>query len=299
MSDLWLHRFYILLAVLTLFLIVAGASVTSNEAGLSVPDWPLSYGKVMPEMTGGVFYEHGHRMVGAAVGLLTIVLAAWLQLRDERRWMRRLGWIALAAVIVQGVLGGLTVLLLLPKAVSIAHACLAQLFFTLTVAIALFTSRAWKQGPEIVEDHGSPSLRTMAVLTAVATLGQIALGAAYRHRAFGLTPHVIAAFVVLALALLAAMFTLQQFPRHRHLRPAAVAVLVIVMAQVLLGIAAYVSRIYTSESPQPLAVMVFFTVLHVAGGALAMAASGIFAVQIARHVRRPLAAVGREVSVVS
>jgi len=299
MSDLWLHRFSILLAVLTLLLIVAGASVTSNEAGLSVPDWPLSYGKLMPEMTGGVFYEHGHRMLGAAVGLLTIVLAVWLQLRDERRWMRRLGWIALAAVILQGVLGGLTVLLLLPKPVSIAHACLAQLFFTLTVAIALFTSRAWRQGPEIVEDHGSPSLRTMAVLTAVAMLGQIALGAAYRHRAFGLTPHVIAAFLVLALALLAAMFTLQQFPRHRHLRPAAVALLVIVMAQILLGIAAYVSRIYTGESLQPHAVMVLLTVLHVAGGSFAMAASGIFSIEIVRHVRRPLAAVHREVSVVS
>jgi cytochrome c oxidase assembly protein subunit 15 len=299
MSDLWLHRFSILLAALTLFLVVAGASVTSNEAGLSVPDWPLSYGKVMPEMKGGVFYEHGHRMIGATVGLLTIVLAVWLQLRDERRWMRRLGWIALAAVILQGVLGGLTVLWLLPKPVSIAHASFAQLFFSLTVAIALFTSRAWKQGPEIVEDHGSPSLRTMALLTAVAVLGQIALGAAYRHRALGLMPHVIAAFLVLAIALLAAMFTLQQFPRHRHLRPAATALLVIVLAQVLLGIAAYVARIYTSESLEPPAVMVFFTVLHVAGGGLAMASSTVFGIQIVRHVRRPLEAVQREVSVVS
>jgi cytochrome c oxidase assembly protein subunit 15 len=290
MHDIWLHRFSILLAVLTLFLVVAGASVTSNEAGLSVPDWPLSYGKLMPEMTGGIFYEHGHRMVAATVGFLTILLAVWLQRAEERRWMRRLGWVALLAVIVQGVLGGLTVLFLLPKPVSVLHACLAQLFFTLTVAIAVFTSPAWKQGPEIVEDQGTPSLRTMAILTAIAIVGQIALGAAYRHRALGLVPHVIAAFVVLALALLAAMFTLQQFPKHRHLRPPAVALLVIALVQILLGIAAYLSRIYTTDSVQPLPVMVFFTVLHVAGGGLAMAASGVFAIQVVRHVRRPLGA---------
>src|ERR1022692_4928887 len=99
------------------FLVVAGASVTSKEAGLSVPDWPLSYGQVMPEMTGGVFFEHGHRMVATFVGMLTITLAIWLALADQRAWMRKLGWVALGAVIVQGLLGGLTVLLLLPPAV--------------------------------------------------------------------------------------------------------------------------------------------------------------------------------------
>lgn len=299
MEGLWLHRFSILLAALTLFLVVAGASVTSNEAGLSVPDWPLSYGKLMPEMKGGVFYEHGHRMVATTVGLLTIVLAVWLQLSERRRWLRRLGWVALAAVIVQGVLGGVTVLLLLPKAVSITHACLAQLFFTLTVAIAVFTSPSWKRGPELVEDHGSPSLRSMAILTAASVLVQIALGAAYRHEAAGLVPHVVAAFVVLGLALMTAMFALQQFPRHRQLRPAAISLLVVTTVQILLGIAAYLSRIYTSDSVQPLPVMVFFTVLHVAGGGLTMAASGVFAIEVVRHVRRPLEAESRTVSATS
>lgn len=299
MEGLWLHRFSILLAALTLLLVVAGASVTSNDAGLSVPDWPLSYGKLMPEMKGGVFYEHGHRMVATTVGLLTIVLAMWLQRSEPRRWLRRLGWVALAAVIVQGVLGGVTVLWLLPKPVSITHACLAQLFFTLTVAIAVFTSPSWKRGPELVEDHGSPSLRTMAILTASSVLIQIALGAAYRHEAAGLVPHVVAAFVVLGLALVTAMFALQQFPRHRQLRPAAITLLVVTMVQILLGIAAYLSRIYTSDSVQPLPVMVFFTVLHVAGGGLTMAASGVFAIQVVRHVRRPLEAESRTVSVAS
>src|SRR5580658_5218210 len=143
MQTPWLHRYADLLAVCTLFLVVAGASVTSKEAGLSVPDWPLSYGQVMPQMTGGVFFEHGHRMVATFVGALTIGLAVWLTRADPRPWMRKLGWIAL---------GGLTVILLLPPAVSVSHACLAQLFFSTTVAIAVFTSRSWQLGPLMVDD---------------------------------------------------------------------------------------------------------------------------------------------------
>src|SRR3954465_12981875 len=163
MVNLALHRFAVLLAVTTLFLVIAGASVTSNQAGLSVPDWPLSYGKVMPEMKGGVFYEHGHRMIASLVGFLTVILAIWLWRADDRRWIRNLGLGALAAVIVQGVLGGMTVKFMLPKPVSISHACLAQMFFSATVAIAIFTSSSWKRGPEIVEDSGWPSLRSLAI----------------------------------------------------------------------------------------------------------------------------------------
>src|SRR5258708_19271919 len=132
MERFWLHRYAVLLAVCTLFLVVAGASVTSKEAGLSVPDWPLSYGQVMPQVSGGVFFEHGHRMVGTTVGFMTIILAVWIALVETRKWMKTLGWIALGAVIVQGGLGGMTVKLLLPPAVSVSHACLAQLFFSLT-----------------------------------------------------------------------------------------------------------------------------------------------------------------------
>src|SRR5687767_5859274 len=124
-----LHRYAIVTAVATLLLIVAGGLVTSTESGLSVPDWPLSYGRLMPPMVGGVFYEHGHRMVATAVGLLTVVLAVWLARREPRPWVRRLGWLALAAVVAQGLLGGLTVIYLLPTAISVAHACLAQAFF--------------------------------------------------------------------------------------------------------------------------------------------------------------------------
>src|SRR5450631_4100245 len=113
----WMHWFAIFLAFWTLLLVVAGGLVTSNDAGLSVPDWPLSYGKLMPKMEGGIFYEHGHRMVATFDGMLMVAMCVWLWMKDERRWMKWLGFIALFSVIFQGVLGGLTVIYLLPPAV--------------------------------------------------------------------------------------------------------------------------------------------------------------------------------------
>jgi len=283
-----LHRYAILVAACTLFLVVAGALVTSNEAGLSVPDWPLSYGKVMPEMTGGIFYEHGHRMVATTVGMLTIGLAVWLWFREDRRWLRWLGVASLGAVIVQGVLGGMTVIFLLPKPVSISHACLAQLFFSTMVAIALFTSDSWKRGAIAVVDSGWPSLRTLALFAPFAVLAQLALGAAVRHRALGLAPHVVGSMVVTSVVMLASIVILIRHPLHRAMRQAAVGLMVITFFQVFLGIAAYMTRVDTSGSPQPMPVMVLFTVMHVAVGALTMAASVVFSIQILRNVRPPL-----------
>src|SRR5215831_1143214 len=158
MKNVWLHRYAVLLSFCTLLLVAAGGLVTSNDAGLSVPDWPLSYGKLMPPMEGNIRYEHGHRMVATTVGILTIVMAFWLMLSERRRWLKNLGWVSLAAVVTQGVLGGMTVIFMLPKPVSIGHACLAQLFFSTTVAIALFTSEGWRRGPQPVDDSGAPGL---------------------------------------------------------------------------------------------------------------------------------------------
>ena len=145
-KDRWLHWYAVLTACATLFLILAGGMVTSTGSGLAVPDWPLSYGMVFPPMVGGVFYEHGHRMVATFVGFLTTVMAIWLWRQEARRWVRNLGFIALLAVIVQGMLGGLTVIFLLPTAISVTHACLAQTFFCLTVGLAVFTSASWRSG---------------------------------------------------------------------------------------------------------------------------------------------------------
>ena len=124
-----LHIYARIVVLVSLFLVFAGGMVTSTGSGLAVPDWPLSYGMLMPPMIGGIFYEHGHRMIATLVGMLTIGLAVWLQRRESRRWLRRLGWGALAAVCLQGLLGGLTVLFFLPTAISVGHAGLAQLFF--------------------------------------------------------------------------------------------------------------------------------------------------------------------------
>src|SRR5216684_9386364 len=124
------HRFAVFVVIWTVLLLIAGALVTSNQAALSVPDWPLSYGSLTPPMVGGIRYEHSHRLIASFVGLLTIVLAVWLWLREPRHWVRRLGLVALGAVIAQGVLGGLTVWFFLPVPISVAHASLAQLFFS-------------------------------------------------------------------------------------------------------------------------------------------------------------------------
>src|SRR5260370_20551720 len=135
------HRVALLVAGATFLLIIAGANVTSHDAGLATSDWPRSNGTFVPRMVGNLFWEHGHRMVATAVGILTIALAVYLQIRERRSWVKRLGWIALGGVIAQGLLGGLTVKMNLPLAVSAAHATLAQLFFLITVSLAVFTSR--------------------------------------------------------------------------------------------------------------------------------------------------------------
>ena len=181
-SEIAIHRFAVFTAISTLCLIVAGGLVTSTESGLSVPDWPLSYGRLMPPMVGGVFYEHGHRMIATFVGVLTVVLAVWLARREPRRWVRNLGWAALAAVVAQGVLGGLTVLLLLPTAVSVAHACLAQVFLCATVALAVVTSPAWIEGSLA---KGDPVAKAAAWASG-AVFVQLLVGALMRHTKAGL-----------------------------------------------------------------------------------------------------------------
>ena len=184
-----LHRFSQFLAGCTVLLILAGSLVTSNDAGLSVPDWPTSYGWNMftfpPSMwVANILYEHGHRLIASSVGFLTIIMAAWLWFAEPRRWLRWFGVAALGAVIAQGVLGGLTVLFFLPAAISTAHAGLAEIFFCMTVAIALFTSPRWMAGAaEPVDDA---MLRTVATTTTILIYAQILVGATMRHTGAGL-----------------------------------------------------------------------------------------------------------------
>jgi len=152
-APLWHHRYAKLVAACTVLLIAAGASVTSTDSGLSVPDWPTTYGWNMftfplSKMVGGIRFEHTHRLIASTVGFMTIFLAIWTWRVESRRWVRWLGVACLGAVVLQGVLGGITVLFFLPPAVSIGHAGLAQIFFCLTLTLALVTSPGWKsRGP--------------------------------------------------------------------------------------------------------------------------------------------------------
>ena len=181
-------------ACATFFLIIAGALVTSNDAGLSVPDWPTSFGSFykIPRMVGGVRFEHTHRMIAEFVGLLTIVLAIWTWRADRRRWMKYLGIGALGTVIAQGVLGGLTVLFFLPPAISTAHAAVAQTFFCIAVCIALFTGRQWvEEVPRVELDIARPSLQTLTLLSIFVLYVQLILGAMFRHHGSSWWPHVV------------------------------------------------------------------------------------------------------------
>jgi heme a synthase len=183
-----LHRFSQFVVGCTVLLVLAGSLVTSTGSGLAVPDWPTTYGWNMftfppSKWVGGIFYEHGHRLIASTVGFLTIILAGWIWFAEPRRWMKRLGVAALAAVIAQGELGGLTVLFFLPDAISTAHAGLAEIFFCMTVAIALFTSRGWIEAADAADDR---RLRTVATATTALVYTQIIVGAVMRHSGAGL-----------------------------------------------------------------------------------------------------------------
>ena len=175
-------------ALSTAVLIFAGGLVTSTGSGLSVPDWPNTYGWSMftfplEKMVGGIRYEHSHRLIASTVGFLILVLALWLWRAEPRLWVRRLGYLALAAVITQGILGGITVLWYLPDPISIAHASLAQIVFGLTTAIALFTSRGWARTGALAPDDSM--LRKLTVATTAGIYLQILIGATMRHTGAG------------------------------------------------------------------------------------------------------------------
>ena len=188
------HLFAVLVAASTLILIFAGGLVTSTGSGLAVPDWPNTYGWFMftfplDKMVGGIYYEHGHRLIASTVGFLILILAFWLGRTEPRRWVRRLGFLALAAVIVQGILGGITVLWFLPDPISISHAGLAQIVFCLTVTIAIVTSRGWLRGYANAAGAVTPDDRTLqavALATTALIYVQIIIGATMRHTEAGL-----------------------------------------------------------------------------------------------------------------
>jgi len=292
-----LHRFALLTSVSTLFLIFVGGLVTSTGSGLAVPDWPLSYGQFFPKMVGGVFFEHGHRMVAATVGLLMTILAIWIFAKERRHWV---GWLAAGAlltVVAQVILGGITVLLLLPTVVSVSHACLAQAFFCLTVTLAVVTGPGWKQ-PPVGSAPAPRAVRLPAALLTGAVYIQLILGAVMRHTGAGLAipdfplafgrlvppldsapvaihfVHRVWALVVAGLA----VWTVVRVLRSASVwltRPAAV-LSVLVVAQISLGAATVLSR-----------KAVAITTAHVACGAAILAVSLVIALRAHRLAWSP------------
>jgi cytochrome c oxidase assembly protein subunit 15 len=194
-ENIGLHRFALFTACCTAFLIFVGGLVTSTESGLSVPDWPTTYGWNMfafpvSKWVGGIFYEHSHRLVASFVGFLTLILAFWTWVTEKRKWVRVLAVSALGTVMAQGILGGLTVKFLLPTPISMAHACLAQTFFCLMIALTLFTSPGWKHGLPVAhpatDSVSAISLPALCAMTTAAIYIQLLLGALMRHTDSGL-----------------------------------------------------------------------------------------------------------------
>jgi cytochrome c oxidase assembly protein subunit 15 len=314
----WLHRFAVLVAASTVLLLTAGGMVTSTDSGLAVPDWPNTYGHFMfsfplEKMVGGIFYEHGHRMIASAVGMLTIVLAVWTWRVDPRRWVRWLAVGALGAVILQGLLGGLTVLFLLPAPISIGHASLAQIFFCTTVALALLTSRGWRNPAAPLPFD--PALARLTVGTTLLTFAQILLGATMRHRdaglaipdfpfAFGrLVPpfwsvdiavhyaHRIGALLVTAMVAATLVYVRRRHAAQPALRRPALLMAALVLVQVALG--SFV--VLTGLAP-------IVNTAHLVNGALLLATSVVLAlrshwVPLAADVnrRRPAESIGAPV----
>ena len=305
-----LHKFSIVLAAFVFLLIVAGALVTSNNAGLAVPDWPTSFGSLykIPPMVGGIKYEHSHRMIAEFVGLLTIIFAVWTQRKDQRSWMRKLGWFALLLVIVQGIFGGLTVKTFLPWYVSTIHGMIAQSFFALSMLFVVFTGKRWmEETPVLVPQRSSFDLRQWSWVAVGLVYMQLFFGAAFRHSAqwkiadntgfvFPFQFHVYGALVVTVALFAICLRAITVYGAARPVRGMGIAILALLIIQVSLGITSYFVRVLNGHDVvAPTMGMVAVTVAHVAVGALLLAHCFVLALQSRRCLTAPAAVPGREV----
>lgn len=254
----WPHRLAVALALVTLPLIAVGGLVTTTDAGMAVPDWPGTYGYNMflyPLSTWwsgpwDLFVEHGHRLLGALAGMLTIglVIAVWLG--DSRRWMRDASLAALGLVIFQGVLGGLRVRLD-ERMLALVHGCTGPLFFAFSMCLVEMTSRAWRQ--PLIAQH-NPAGRRLArgsALAACLAYLQLTVGALLRHVPLTAPPQLFRAALIFhlvfagVLVVLIAMLTVAAFgstPRRSSLQWPAMGVSLLVLVQVSLGLATYVAK---------------------------------------------------------
>ncbi|MCH7825487.1 MAG: heme A synthase [Acidobacteria bacterium] len=305
--NAWLHRYAMLTAFCTFLLVIAGGLVTSTGSGLAVPDWPLSYGTFFPPMVGGILYEHGHRMIAGTVGIMTMLLAVWMWRSEPRRWVRRLAASAVLAVLVQAGLGGLTVIFLLPTAVSVAHAGLAMGFFSITCALALVTSPSWLGSVEREHLEGSMPLPRLAAAATLALYAQILIGATVRHTGSGLAcpdfplcdgqvippidsigvalhlTHRLGAVAVTCMVIWVYRRVLGSHPTVPGLVVPATIALTLVGVQLLLG----ALTVWNALAVEP-------TTAHVGGGALLLITMLTLTLRAYRQYSSPAATVGAE-----
>jgi len=270
-----MHRFAKFVVAWTVLLFIAGALVTSNNAALSVPDWPKSFGTWFPslrQLAGGAFFEHSHRVIAGGLGIFTLVLAVLIWLKDNRRWLRWFGVIAVAGVAVQAVLGGEVVRQLLQYWLPVIHACFAQIVFGAVLAIAVFTSSWWiSERPQLV-DSGAPSIHTLAIVNAAVIFFQVVLGAGFRHSEIPVWPHMAGALAVLATVLWTAVALRKRFGASSELSRARSLLHAIFGTQFLLGFGAYWARLESLKAG-PTSATVILTVIHTVVGALLFAFS--------------------------
>jgi heme a synthase len=280
------HKFALFVFLWTILLLVAGALVTSNDAALAVPDWPTSYGTFTPPMYGGIFYEHSHRLVAGALGILLMIEAIVIWRYEERRWLR---WFALAAVggvVAQAILGGQVVIQLLHYWLPVLHACFAQIMFGAILSLAVFTSRWWTGERPMLDDRGGMSIHAIVIVNAIVTFLQVFLGAGFRHQDMPIWPHLAGALVVLGVMIWTAAMLRRRFAASRELTFGRTLLHSMVGTQILLGGAAYWSRWVTQDAPQPMPAMVVLTVVHTVFGALVFASSILVVLMCYRLVPR-------------
>lgn len=268
MTHKILFRYHIFVAAATLILIMAGGLVTSTGSGLSVPDWPLSYGGFFPPMVGGIRFEHSHRVIAGFVGLCTLALSIAIQCLEKRPWVRRLGWIASLAVLTQAILGGITVIYLLPTAVSVTHACLAQSFFSLIACLTLFQSRQWMEGKKL-QSASAKSFQRLVVTTTCFAFLQLVAGAVVRHtEGGGLSYHLFGAFLVIIHALFVLIKSSKDESTRTLFQGQALLGFGLVLFQLFLGLGSFVFKYYVEKQLVPTTGEIFFTTAHQSLGAL-------------------------------
>jgi len=342
----WVHYLAVVTAALTLLLIGMGGLVKSLEAGLSVPDWPLSYGQPQKSIAIGLFAgtvalgaawtvfrhkllaaasilcgvglagtyyifgpmpgwhkianvsaEHSHRLVAGTVGFLTAILAGALWTTDARAWVRRLGAFALVAVVVQAVLGGLTVHYLLPPLISASHGSLAQAFFAMLVTLAVATSPRWFEARPLLPQVDRKPLQKLALLMVIAIFVQIMLGASVRHAKYfpeypgsgttffwHLGAHLVGLLWVGHTVAAVLVRIIRRHGDENALAKPATLLGALLGFQILLGIGALLFRLTATVEYDPNALKLLVTTGHVAGGALSLVTGVVILLQAHRRL---------------